>query len=189
MSIDKISSLVKNQFPDFYVEEGPQFLAFIEAYYAYLEESGKMTDAVRNLKSYSDINTTLDEYLEYFINTFLPSVPFEVFANKRLMVKYINSFNRSRGTFASYRLLFRAIYNEEIDVEFPADQILKISDGDWRLDRYLVSTFDPNTYKFIGKTIKGQESKAEALVEDIVRKNVRGRDLMQIVLSNIKGKF
>jgi len=189
MSIDKISSLVKNQFPDFYKEEGPKFLAFVEAYYEYLEESGKMTDAVRNLKSYSDVNTTLDEYLEYFINTFLPSVPFEVFADKRLMVKYIKEFNRSRGTLASYRLLFRALYNEEIDVEYPADQILKVSDGDWRLDRYLIATFDPDTYQFIGKTIKGQESKAEALVEDIVRKNVRGRDLMQIILSNIKGKF
>ena len=189
MSIDKISSLVQNQFPDFYKEEGPKFLAFIEAYYAYLEEQGKMTDAVRNLKSYSDVNTTIDEYLEYFINTFLPSVPFEVFADKRIMIKYIREFNRSRGTLASYRLLFRTLYNEEIDVEFPADQILKVSDGDWRLDRYLVSSYDPATYQFIGKTIKGQESKAEALVEDIIRKNIRGRDLMQIVVSNVKGAF
>jgi len=189
MSIDKISSLVQNQFPDFYKEEGPKFLAFIEAYYAYLEEQGKMTDAVRNLKSYSDVNTTIDEYLEYFINTFLPSVPFEVFADKRIMIKYIREFNRSRGTLASYRLLFRTLYNEEIDVEFPADQILKVSDGDWRLDRYLVSSYDPATYQFIGKTIKGQESKSEALVEDIIRKNIRGRDLMQIIVSNVKGTF
>jgi hypothetical protein len=189
MSIDKISSLVQNQFPDFYKEEGPQFLAFIQAYYEYLEEQGKLTDSVRNLKSYSDVNTTLDEYLEYFINTFLPSVPFEVFADKRIMIKYIREFNRSRGTLASYRLLFRTLYNEEIDVEFPADQILKVSDGDWRLDRYLVSSYDPATYQFIGKTIKGQESKSEALVEDIVRKNIRGRDLMQIIVSNVRGAF
>ena len=189
MSIEKISSLVKNQFPDFYKEEGPKFLAFMEAYYAYLEESGKMTDAVRNLKSYSDINETIDEYLEYFINTFLPSVPFEVFADKRIMVKYITEFNRSRGTLASYRLLFRTLYNEEIDVEYPADQILKVSDGDWRQDRYLISSYDPKTYQFIGKTVKGQESKSEALVEDIFRKNIRGRDLMQIILSNVKGTF
>jgi hypothetical protein len=189
MSIDKISTLVQNQFPDFYKEEGPKFLSFIEAYYAYLEENGKLSDAVRSLKSYSDVNTTLDEYLEYFIHTFLPSVPIDVFADKRLMIKYVNAFNRSRGTLASYRLLFRTLYDEEIDVVYPSEQILKVSGGDWRLDRYLISTFDPKTYSFIGKTIKGQESKAEALVEDIVRKNIRGRDLMQIIVSNIKGQF
>ena len=38
--INKISKLVADQFPDFYKEEGPLFLAFMEAYYAYLEEKG-----------------------------------------------------------------------------------------------------------------------------------------------------
>jgi hypothetical protein len=52
-----------------------------------------------------------------------------------------------------------------------------------------VSSYDPATYQFIGKTIKGQESKSEALVEDIVRKNIRGRDLMQIIVSNVRGAF
>lgn len=190
MAVDaKISKLVKNQFPDFYKEEGENFLAFIEAYYEYMEQNGKMTDAIRNLESYQDIATTTDDFIKYFINTFLPSVPLDVAADKKLMVKYINQFNQARGTLGAYRLLFRALYNENIEVEYPADQILKVSDGDWRKERYLVSAYDPETYNFIGKSIKGTESQAEALVEDIVRKNIRGRDIMQILLSNIKGKF
>lgn len=186
---EKISKLIRNQFPDFYKEEGENFLLFMEAYYEYLEQTGKATDAIRNLESYQDIATTTDDFIEYFINTFLPSVPLDVAADKKIMVKYINEFNRSRGTLAAYRLLFRALYNEDIEVNYPADQILKVSDGDWRKERYLVSPYDPNTYLFIGKTIKGAESDAEALVEDVVRKNIRGRDIMQILLSNIRGSF
>ena len=188
-TLDKISTLVQNQLPDFYKEEGPNFVAFIEAYYEYLEQNGKMTDAIRNLQSYRDINTTTDEFIQYFINTFLPNIPLDVVADKKLLVKYIRLANISRGTLASYKLLFRALYNEELEVSYPADQILKVSDGDWRRERYLVSSYDNATYNFIGKTIKGTESQAEALVEDIVRKVVNGRDIMQILLSNVKGTF
>jgi hypothetical protein len=186
---EKLSRLVANQFPDFFKEEGPNFLAFMEAYYEYLEQNGKMTDAIRNLESYQDISTTTDEFIQYFINTFLPSVPIDVAADKKLMVKYIGEFNRARGTLASYKLLFRALYNEEIELNYPSDRILKISDGDWRKERYLVSSYDPLTYNFIAKTVVGTESGAQALVEDIIRKNIRGRDIMQILVSNIRGEF
>jgi hypothetical protein len=187
--VERISNLVKRQFPEFYQEDGENFIAFITAYYEYMEQEGKATSVLRNLKNYKNIDTTLDEYLEYFRRDLLPSVPTEALADKALMAKYIKNFNLSRGTLASYKLLFRALYNEDIDVRYPADQILKVSDGDWRLERYLVTSYDSLTYKFIGKTIKGVDSDAEALVEDIVRRNVRGRDLMQIILSNIRGTF
>ena len=67
MALDaKLSTLVENQFPAFYKEEGPKFLAFIKAYYQYLETTGKQQDVQRNLQSYKDIDTTLDEYIKYF---------------------------------------------------------------------------------------------------------------------------
>lgn len=186
---NKLSKLVKDQFPDFYKEEGANFLAFMEAYYAWMEENGNLTDGIQNLKSYRDIATTTDDYINYFFDELLPSVPIDVQADKRLMAKYVKQFNQSRGTLASYKLLFRSIYNEDIEVYYPADSILKVSDGDWRIDRYLVSSFDSATYAYIGKTIKGLTSGAEAFVESIVRRQIRGRDLMQILLSNVRGIF
>ena len=188
-STEKLSALVQSQFPDFYKEEGEKFLAFMEAYYEYLEQNGKLTDSIRNLQSYRDIETTTDEYLEYFQKDLLPSVPTDVLADKKLLAKYIKFFNQARGTLSSYKLLFRALYNEQVEVNYPADQMLKVSDGDWRIDRYLITDFDESTYKFIGKTIKGSESDAEALIEDVVRRVVRGRDIMQLLVSNVKGKF
>ena len=57
---NKLSAIVRNQFPDFYKEEGENFLAFIEAYYEYMEQNGKLTDRIQNLQDYRDINTTID---------------------------------------------------------------------------------------------------------------------------------
>ena len=190
MSVDaKLSKLVKNQFPEFYQEEGENFLAFMEAYYAWMEENDQLTDSIRNLESYRDISTTTDDYIDYIYRTLLPSVPKDVVGDKKIMAKYIKEFNQSRGTFASYKLMFRAIYGEDIELSLPADQILKVSDGEWKVDRYLVAEFDKNTYNFIGKTIVGADSGAEALVEDVVRRTIRGVDLMQILLTRIVGVF
>jgi hypothetical protein len=185
----KLSALVRNQFPAFYQEEGENFLAFIEAYYEYLEQNGKLTDAIQNLQPSRDINTTLDEYITYFQNTLLPSVPHSVVADKRLLAKYVKYYNVTRGSLSSYKLLFRTLYNEPVEVYYPADQMLKVSDGDWNLDRYLVTSYDINNYKFIGRTIQGQESRAEALVEDVVGRVIRNRDVMQLIVSNVKGSF
>ena len=185
----KLSKLVQNQFPDFYKEEGQNFLAFIEAYYEYLEQNGKLTDAIQNIESYKDINETLDEYLEYFQDTLLPSVPHDVLGDKRIMAKYIKYFNQSRGTEASYKLLFRAIYNEDVEINYPEEQMLKVSDGDWRLDRYLVTNDDPRVYEFIGRTIEGRFSGARALVENVTTLVVRNRNVMQITVSNVVGSF
>jgi hypothetical protein len=187
--IDKIASIVQNQFPDFYKEDAPTFLAFIQAYYDYLEENGKMSDAIRNLENYKDINSTLDEFLTYFSNDLLPSIPKDVLGDKRIMAKYVKNFNLTRGTLSAFKLLFRALFNEEVELGLPSVSVLKVSDGDWQIERYLVTKYNVEIYKLIGKTIKGVTSKSEALVEDVRSITINGRNVMQILLSNVKGVF
>ena len=48
---EKLSTLVENQFPQFYKEEGPKFLQFVKAYYEYLEQDCKQQDPQRNIKN------------------------------------------------------------------------------------------------------------------------------------------
>jgi len=190
MSVEgKLSSLVENQFPAFYKEEGPKFLAFIKAYYQYLETTGKQQDTQKNLKNYKDIDDTLDEFIKYFRSELMPEIPNDALADKRLLAKRIKDLYTTKGTIDSYKLLFRILYDEDVELNFPADQMLKVSDGDFRIDRYLTTHHDPRAYSFIGKTIKGTDSQAEALVEDVKRLVAKSRDIDQILLSNVKGSF
>ena len=186
---EKLSSLVQNQFPSFYQEEGPNFIAFIKAYYEYLERTDKQQHELKKLVEYKDIDDTLDEYIEYFRRTVLAEIPETIVADKRLLAKNIKDFYQSKGTKLSYELLFRILYNEDVEVNYPADQILKVSDGDWRIDRYITTTHDRNNLRFIGKTITGNDSGATALVENVVKRTIRNRVIDQIYLSNIKGTF
>jgi len=186
---EKLSNLVENQFPQFYREEGPKFLQFVKAYYEYLEQDNKQQDAQRNLQDNKDIDKTIDSYIQYFRSELMAEIPNDALADKRLLAKRIKDLYTTKGTIESYKLLFRILYNEEVEISFPADQMLKVSDGDFKIDRYLTTHHDPKSYSLIGKTIKGTDSQAEALVEDVRRVVAKGRDIDQILVSNIKGTF
>ena len=79
----KISTLVEQQFPEFMRTDGPAFVDFLEGYYEWMEQSGRMIDASKNLLNYRDIDETLDKYVQYFNDEFMVSLPQNHLANNR----------------------------------------------------------------------------------------------------------
>ena len=61
-----ISNLVQNQFPEFYREDGQNFIALVKAYYEWLEEDEKTNSISRNLFSTRDIDETAENFFQYF---------------------------------------------------------------------------------------------------------------------------
>jgi hypothetical protein len=43
----------------------------------------------------------------------------------------------SKGIDESFKLLFRLLFNEEVDISFPKNNILRASDGKWTIDNSL----------------------------------------------------
>ena len=66
---DKISIFVKDQFPQFYAEDGIVFQRFLEAYYEYLEQTGQSLEYSRNLIEYQDFYQKTAEFL-YQLNPY-----------------------------------------------------------------------------------------------------------------------
>ena len=66
-----ISPFVENQFPSFYQEEGPQFIAFAKAYFEWMETANNVLYQARKLPDYRDIDTTVDEFVVQFKEKYL----------------------------------------------------------------------------------------------------------------------
>ena len=79
----RISNFVESQFPQFYQEEGPNFILFVKAYYEWLEETGNPIREARTLLDYRDIDNTIEDFLFYFQKKYLYGIPFNVIINKR----------------------------------------------------------------------------------------------------------
>ena len=187
----KLSSQIESQFPGFIREEGPQFVAFLKAYYEYMEQSGKAGQAIRALQDNQDIDRTIDSFVEYFRREFMLNIPKDVLANKRLLAKHIKDFYRSRGSQESYRFLFRALYNTEVDFYYPGEDILRASDGRWVQETKLRVSSPLNTdpQSFEAKRITGERSKATAFVVTTQRLIASGVTVFDLSLESISGTF
>ena len=187
----KISPLIEAQFPAFIREEGPRFVTFLKAYYEYLEQTGKAGEATRSLIEYQDIDRTLDSFVDYFRREFMINIPQNVLADKRLLVKHIRDFYRTRGSKFSYDFLFYALFNKQIEIIYPGDFILRASDGRWVRETILRvgSPYSTLPTNFDGRNITGAISGSTARVQKVSRVVVLGHPLFELLVENVVGSF
>ena len=187
---DKFLSVhVPFQVPDFVAENHEKFIEFLQAYFEYLELLGRPAEIITNLENYVDVDNTTEEFLNLFKEQYLHDIPNKTLVSKDFLVKRIREFYRARGTEKSFQFLFRILFNEEITIDTPKDDILKPSDGDWRTDQIIKTENKLELSKFFGKKITGQQSNATAIVENIVSITENIFDVAEIALSNISGNF
>ena len=192
------SKIVENQLPDFVKSEHPKFVTFIKKYYEWLESSnlfgsnGGVHKELENIRYSNDIDLSNEYYLNKLREDLTPYFPQDIVSNKRLFLKLVSQFYKSSGTQDSIKFLFRALYNEEIEIFYPKDDVIKTSDGKWFLPLALrLDTSDNNIFKIAGRLLIGQKSKATAVVEKVISSVDRqlGIAYIEAYISNIERLF
>lgn len=184
-----ISSLVKTQFPEFYLQEGPRFVDFVQQYYAWMETTNQATNRSRNLFSYRDVDKTSQEFVQYFKKKYLSSFPLTSPANTQLLTKHAVDMYGAKGTERGIQLVMRAMFNEPSKVRYPSQDLFKVSDGTWIKPIYLELSVSDRTKLFVGKEIIGNQSGAKAFLESLVKKRVNSKYIEVAYLSNVRGDF
>lgn len=188
-NIVHICDLVKDQFPQFYKEQGPDFIAFMQAYYEWLEEPENPIGRSRNLYNQFDIDTAAQEFLAHYREKYMWGLPPELLGNQRLLQKHILELYRAKGSQQAIRLLFRLLYNEDIDFYIPSYDIFKLSDNTWIQPHYLEVTYSPFFPIMVGQQVEGVESKATAVIENYESRFVNGTKTHLLFVSNVMGTF
>jgi len=129
---EKISTLVSSQLPEFVRTDYTTFVAFLEAYYEFLEQDSNAQELLQNIRSYQDVDRTISSFIEYFIKQYCNDIPRGVLYNKKALVKNIQDLYVNKGNEKSYKLLFQILYNKEAEVYYPYQQVLRASDGKWK---------------------------------------------------------
>lgn len=136
----KLSSLVSTQVPEFVRSDYQSFVAFLEAYYEYLETTQQ------NLEDLRDLDKTLDSFVRYFKDELAGKLPYTA-VDPRFLMEHIKEHYGAKGSESSYKLLFRILFGKEVSVDYPAKQMLRASDGKWNQDVSIfckILTGDPN---------------------------------------------
>lgn len=193
-----VSTFIDSQLPDFIREENPQFGAFLKAYYEWMENSANsaITTQSKSLLSYIDIDRTTDNFIQYYINDFLPYFPNDVVLDERKLIKAARNFYQKKGSVESIQFLFRVLYGKEAEIYFPKDYILKTSDGKWTLPQSLRLLVDSNNLNFdinllVGRQGLGSITNAACIIESATRTVDQGLgiELIELYVSNINKSF
>lgn len=186
----QISQFVANQFPAIYREDGDNTVAFLTAYYEFLESNNKSSHYVnRRLDEYSDIDETLDEFIIFFKKKYLADFPYLSSTDTRFLIKHIIDEYRSKGSEQSLKLFMQLLFGQAIDVYYPGQDILKPSDSLWTIPRYIEVNSSERSKTFLGKRIYSDRFNASGVVENVITKRVNGKIIDVIYLSDITGEF
>ena len=185
----KIAPLIEQQFPSFYRDEGANFVAFVKAYYEWMESSNNALYQAKRLTDYRDIDTTTDAFIVYFKEKYLKNIQFDVASNKELLVKNSLDLYRSKGTQQSIDLFFKLVYGTSADVKYPAEKVLRLSDGVYEKPEYLEVTYAPENVNYVGKQVVGQLSGAKAFVEKFIRRKAGYGWVNLLYISGRSGNF
>ena len=82
-------------------------------------------------------------------------------------------------------MLFKLIYNEDVNIYLPSIDILRVSDGTWYEPKYIEVTANSKLKDFVGKNIVGVSSLTKATVEDYVKETVDKDIINLLYISNV----
>lgn len=169
MSDVQLQSLVSRQLPEFVREDFPAFIEFLKAYYEYLE-----TVDARNIEDLRDIDKTIYDYIIFFSNelSFMntPNAA-NAFIDPVLYLRKSKQTFTAKGTEDTFKFLFRVLFNKNVDISYPWDSVLKVSDGKWNQDTSIFVTINSgDVYSLLGNkvSVTGPSTSVGILIDKVV---------------------
>ena len=199
-SIDqRFSTKLSELLPDFVVEDHPTFVAFVKAYLEWTEQFGNPRAEAVRVASYYDLDNTIDSFLSYFKSTYLYDFPESLASNvdERGLIKNIKNYYGAKGSERSLELLFRVLYDTKVSVEYPREQVIRLSESDYSIRNAIkitrtngrqltfykggqVTQLDPlNSTTILGK----------ADIDEITLHNQEAIDYCLVTVKNVAGEF
>ena len=135
--------VVDRQIPEHIRTHYPKFVEFIRAYYSFLSETQLLDlDSVHSIDAI-DLNNSkfLDSILyDKFKQEYAKNFPIFAAVDKKMLMKHLRDFYLARGSEQSFIFLFRALFNSDLSIEYPVNNILRPSDGRWTQEQFVTIT-------------------------------------------------
>lgn len=143
------------------------------------------------LLNYRNVQLTVDKYVDYLKSELYSSLPSNIEANKRFIARKFRDFYKIKGNKKSYQLLFRTLFNEDVFIKYPGEELLRVSDGKFEKTQIIRAVVENEStiFDYLNQTITGQTSDAIGNVVDIKLFNVGSVRVAEMTLKLVSGVF
>lgn len=162
----------------------------IRAYYKWADLPGNFQSDAKRLLEYTDRNISTDDYVSFIKDMFMRQFPNQSASEIRHLLQFANDFYAKRGTADAYKFLFKALYNDDVELFYPSKYLFKSSDGVWVKNTILKCLgTDQDIVNVVGRRLWGVESGASAVIKKVIF-YAAGSDLVaEMTVSGVKGEF
>jgi alpha-tubulin suppressor-like RCC1 family protein len=201
----QLSPLVEGRLPEFIRVDHPTLVAFLAAYYEWLQKKDRGGQIVSPmmLQDVIDIDLSMDEFITQFKKEYILDFPEQLAISKstgkpvdvRKLMKNIKSFYRAKGTEKSYEFLFRILYDTAVEFYYPKKDILRVSDGKWYAKNSikLSNTLGDQIFNAVGRIIYQKDTNGKitssAKVVDVSLYQQGQYDIAELTISGRNGSF
>ena len=157
------------------------------AYFEYLEQSGNPIEYANSFLDNTDSTNETALYWDKILADIGWKLDLPSTIQKRIFVLFVRDYYLSRGTKQSLKFLFRLLYSEDVDVYYPRDDMLVLSNAEYTHNTIMVASdiSDYNTFRKLSNSAKGFGligegviSKSKMIVDNVVRS--RGYIIMTV---------
>jgi hypothetical protein len=195
---DKLSAILRYNLPEFVREDHELFIAFVQAYYEWMEESGNALYFLQGFEKNLDVDLAEPEFIDQFIKELAVTFPKNILISRDELLKIIREFYISKGSEQSFRFLFTILYDAEIEIQEPREFIHKSSTGQYQSNDYAYITAD-NEFKIaqilrespenISASIEGVTSGAKAIIDLFTTTFFDQQKIFKMDISSYQGFF
>ena len=138
----------KYSLPEFIREDYTAFTTFIEKYFEYMDQSGKPGNLLFNTH-YFDIDDLDAIALNKRALELARDFPQVLEVDKHILYKHIKTLYEAKGSERAIKAYFKLVYNEDVEVSYPTNFLLRTNDGTWRQKRSIKTVAGYNGYDSI----------------------------------------
>lgn len=172
-----IKPVLIEKIPEFARELYPRFVTFMRDWLDFLEQDGNFLNIINNWNHNNDVSNMVEPYIDAMLRDLGFESGQNLSINKHMLVHILRDFYLSRGSEASFKVLFRILFNEAVSIQYPREQLLIASHADYGERHFIFSTAanrDSIDYNKVieyiienGGVLEGVSSEVTASIEEI----------------------
>lgn len=190
----KLSAIINYKLPEFVRDEHDMFVAFVKAYYEFLEEDGNWLSYMERYQRNLNVDIADDDFIEQYVKEFASTFSQKALIPTDQLLKLIREFYLSKGSEDAFRFVFTILYGTDIDIIYPREYLFIPSSGEYTSDVIIYIT-GTNWFKLnidnddLSAFITGSTSAETAVIDTIVSTYIGGQQILQLEISSYTGDF
>jgi hypothetical protein len=116
------------------------FVSFIEDYYNYMNLDNSPSREIAAIPYNKDIDLASEKYLNEIELLIAKYIPRSKKIDRERLLKIINNYYKIRGTEEGTKLFFKLFFDQDVDILYPRERVLNLSDGAGKYKNYSLKT-------------------------------------------------